>query len=353
MVFALQSIAAASSSYTGMTVPPGWPWRGVNMTFPEAGPGDVKRYHAKLGINVVSLHLEPRRYASQKKVSGEEALQASLEWAEMMLNVCARLGIQGVLDISHFPLDPGLPSDRTAEFWTNKASIESILDVSRRLARRFRQRGVELGAYQILSEPVVVQNGTSREPPGWPIFLRQIIATLRSEDSSRWIVVHPGPWGLPDGYRRFTAPESNRLIWGAHMYLPHYFTHQGIRQYPLGPRYPGSIAGKFYDRSALAHILEPLRAFQRHQPGPVWIGEFGAIRWASGSEQYLIDLARAFDEYGWGWAYFSATGWHGWNPDYSSAYADSLVAAERHKVGDSSERWRTLHHIFRAKSAAK
>lgn len=97
--------------------------------------------------------------------------------------------------------------------------------------------------------------------------------------------------------------------------------------------------------------MGPLRQFQKQHDVPVMVGEFSAVRWAEGGEQYLNDLAELFDEYGWSWHYFSATGWHGWNPDYNQNYPgkDGVGNWKKDYVGERSVRWQTLREIFSVK----
>ncbi len=132
------------------------------------------------------------------------------------------------------------------------------------------------------------------------------------------------------------------------MYQPHPFTHQGIGGRPLGVTYPGLIGGIYWNQSELNLLLEPLHLFQQTQPAPVFIGEFSAVVWAPGGEQYLLDLVSLFKGYGWGWDYFSATDWHGWNPDYDEFYAPDVPASAwmSHYVGDKSIRWSTLRLLY-------
>jgi hypothetical protein len=37
---------------------------------------------------------------------------------------------------------------------------------------------------------------------------------------------------------------------------------------------------------------------------PIYVGEFGAFRWAPGTNAYLSDLIGLFEENGWNWAYY-------------------------------------------------
>lgn len=315
------------------------------MMFPEGNKSDLRRYAERVPINMVSIQLTSRRFAQIHKTTGRAAFEESVRWADSLLDVSSELGITAVLDFSLFPLDPEAPDQTTPVFWKNDLAISEVIAVAGELARRFKGRGRELAAYKIMSEPVVRSPTGPLEPPKWPAVLQAIVSSIRKHDPNRWIVVQPGPWGLPDGYTQFRPPVGHRLIWGAHAYAPHAFTHQGIGQWPLGPRYPGKVNGKIWNKNALEQYLYPLIAFQAKNPRPVWIGEFGALRWADGAEQYLIDVTSLFDAHGWGWTYHSAVGWHGWNPDYDDSYGDNVQSAN-HLVHDRSKRWSTLRKLF-------
>ncbi len=340
---ALAAAADQSSSY-----PQNWPWRGVTMRFPASQPKDLQHYHDQLGINAVSLLLDPRAFAKSKQISGEQSLEESLLWADSMLDKCRALHVTAVVDVSHFPLDPAAPDQKSLEFWSRGESTQVVLAVARKLAAHLKDRGNEFGAYQIMSEPVLLNAGRAVEPEEWPRLQESIVKAIRAEDPKRWIVVHPAPWGLPKGYRNFEMPKAEHLILGVHMYVPHDFTHQGIQGYARGTKYPGWIGVSPFDRHTLEDALAPLRAFQLKHRAPVWVGEFSAVRWANGGERYLIDLADIFRGYGWGWAYLGSGEWHGWNPDYSDQYGDNKAAVMQ-MVGDSSRRWQTLRSMFRPK----
>ena len=328
--------------------PAGWPWHGTSMSLTHATPADIERFHQKLGINVIRLQITARKYAEMHTVSADEALLAGMRWADTMLDTCAKLGITAVINVSQFPFDPSKPDQTTPGFWSRQESPEDVLQAVRTITTHFQRRGPELAAYDFMSEPVLVlTKGKSRiSPPLWPGLLGKIIAEVRKVDQRRWIVVATGPWGGVEGYEHFDPPSDKKLIWGAHIYAPNAFTHQGLNDKQARDlAYPGEIGRKHWDKAALKSALEPLRSFSASHPGPVWIGEFSAVRWAKGGETYIKDLVSIFDEFGWGWAYFSATGWHGWNPDYNSDYGNN-DALKQQLIGERSQRWQTLHSIF-------
>lgn len=333
-------------------VPAVWPWHGVSMGFPEATPADLVRYKNELGINAVRLQVKARQYAEKNKISGEKALDVGLLWADKMLDTCAKLGVVAVVNISQFPLNPALPAQTTPEFWENADHRQEVLATVQKVVEHLSYRGGELAAYDFMSEPVIVRDKLSEAPQQWPELLQQIVSTVNTEDPNRWLLVSPGPWGGVDGYRDFIPPAGNRLVWGVHIYTPHRFTHQGINGIPAGATYPGVVGMRPWNSTLLRASMRPLNNFIKKYPGPVFVGEFGALRWAEGGEGYLEDLATIFDDSGWGWAYFSATGWHGWNPDYNSEFGDSQQA-QKQLVGDKSQRWKTLRSIYKTKGSTK
>lgn len=339
--FTKDSLAAES--------PANWPWRGINLEFPESTPNDIIRYKTHLNVNMIRFHIKIRKHAKESKLSGEASLDEAIKWADSMLDECKRQGITAVINIKQFPLNPDKPDDQTQQFWSDPSSRAEVLAVTKRLANHFRNRGIELAAYDMMSEPVIRTGSRSKSPDEWPELMQEIINVISIADNSRWVVVAPGPWGGPDGYKTFTPPVGNNLIWGVHMYKPHEFTHQGIRQYKQNVKYPGIINLRKWNRETLAKELAPLKAFQQKNGGLVWVGEFSAVRWADGGEQYIKDLVSIFDSNNWGWSYFSGSGWHGWHPDYNQI--KSCLTAncnfKDHYLGNSSARWETLIDIYK------
>ena len=349
LVFAALCHVSVWVSAQELSYPVNWPWHAVSIGFPGGSAADIRRYKTSLNINAVRLDIVPRWYALRQGMNGDQAFKDALVWTDEMLDTCAALGITAIIHMDHFPMDPSdVAESSSAAFWNDQAESEKIVSVAHQLATRYGTRGKELAAYHVISEPLVYNDGRAISPPQLAELQRRIISEIRKVDKERWIVVSPGPGGLPQGYQQFSAPVASHLIWGAHMYEPHKFTHQGINGRPLGVEYPGSADGRYWDKNELRRLIEPLRLFQQNHPAPVFIGEFSAVRWAKGGEQYLLDIVSIFNEYGWGWDYFSATDWHGWNPDYDESYSTDVPESswKSHFVGDRSKRWATLKMLF-------
>lgn len=329
------------------TPPPSWPWRGINMNSLDSTPSDIHRLTRLLGMNSVHLQMSPGQLGQRDHLSPDQAWARSLQWVNAMLAACKHEHVVGIVEVTGIPLKQAVRNAQTSmAFWSSDTEKQTYLGRISSLAKSLSGFGAEFGAYDIMSEPVVFEGGRGALPPSWDSFQPEIIRAIRKLDPDRWIMVKPGPFGSPKGYRSFSTLNFPRLIYSVHMYDPHVFTHQGIKNYPVGPSYPGRLGLTRWDRAALERDLAPVVMFQREHDVPVYVGEFSAVRWANGAEAYLKDLTFIFDEHGWGWAYFSFGGWNGWNPDYSSAYPATPKDAKGQWVGATSKRWATLKAIL-------
>lgn len=262
-----------------------------------------------------------------------------------MLDICREQGIVAVISIHQFPVNPALPIKQTSpEFWKSDVYRAAVIDYVDGMAKEFSTRGDELIAFEVLSEPYVEVNKKPLLPKEWPDLMIKIVSAIRSH-SNKWIVITPGPGGLPRGYTDFFPLNDSHIVYGAHMYEPHLYTLQGIGESrPAGLAYPGRIGLTYWDKSAIEKSFKPLRDFQKKYQVPVWIGEFSATRWAIGGEQYLSDVISLSKSYSWGWAYFNIGGFHGWDPDYDANYPSE--GEQPKKIGYSSTRWKLLQRVL-------
>lgn len=328
-------------------MPPAWPWHGVSIQNTEPfEPTSLEQITQRVRINSIQIRLMPRRVAEIQKISSEEAWKRSLSWGDAMLDQCKKLGLAATMTVEGgFPLDPSLPlMSNGKEFWNDPVRLNEAIQIADKLAAFFAKRGAELVAYQMLSEPLIYDGGKALSPTSWRDLIEKIIYTIRRRDPNRWIAVAPPPGGGPNLYKGFQPFSASRIIYGAHMYIPQAFTHQGILQWQAESyTYPGRIGGVgYWDKKGVEMIMSPLREFQQRYQVPVWIGEFGTVPWADGGEQYILDLVDIFDNWSWGWTYFSINGFYGWSPDYDNQKPQSLSEVPKHRVGASSLRWQTL-----------
>lgn len=341
---------AAGQDQGGDSLPPGWPWRGVNMSAQinqGATPQTIDRFVNEFGINSVRLFIPARYYARIYHLDPREAMQRALKWLDSMLMECKKDHIVAVVYFADFPKPSGGYYRVTSpDFWNDKAAVQEIYTEVGLLAQHMHKYGSEFAAYDIISEPVLKSGHGPQQPPDWPQIETGIVKSIRKYDPGRWVLAEPGPWGGAPGYATFSPLPVSKIVYSVHVYVPLPYTHQGIRNYLYGVRYPGKIGHVYWDKQALEHALAPVIGFQRRYGVPVYVGEFSAMRWAPGSRQYLEDLVSIFDAHDWGWAYFDVGGWNGWNPTFDSSFTPGAKPGQAHQVGDKSERWKTLSIIF-------
>jgi endoglucanase len=63
--------------------------------------------------------------------------------------------------------------------------------------------------------------------------------------------------------------------------------------------------------------LAPVQQFAQQHGVEIFVGEFGAPRWAPNAARlrYLRDLLLIFDTWGWSWTYHGWREWHGWDAE--------------------------------------
>lgn len=100
--------------------------------------------------------------------------------------------------------------------------------------------------------------------------------------------------------------------------------------------YPGMIDGKMWNRATLAEGLKPALDFAQRYRVHIYVGEFGAVRWAPGNERYLADLVSLFEEYGWDWSFHAFREWHGWSIEHDAKRSNEA------RTGTKSARARAI-----------
>jgi len=350
-VFRLAALAAiAFFAFTAevmaqQQLPPHWPWRGVSVNTVSASPEMVAALLDKLPIKVLRFQLHACQEARVKRLPIDVAWEHSLKKISPMLQVAQQRGVVTVINVSKFCLGG---DQRKAAFWTDEQEKKRIYAMIDRIIEQTSKFDRSLIAYDFFSEPLVITPSRRRlPPPDWNDYLAGIVKHVRAKDDTSWMVVSAGPGMNPVGYADLHPVSDKRVIYNVHMYLPTQFTHQGLAHIPWGVTYPGGVKGVYWDKHKLRGALDVVRDFQIKNEALVWVGEFSAVRWAEGSELYIKDLVDIFEGYGWGWAYFSASGFHGWNPNYSRHYASNQRMAADQFEGERSMRWQTLRSIFK------
>jgi hypothetical protein len=258
-------------------------------------------------------------------------LEGELQRLDAALPWCERYGIYVAVDL-HSP--PGGKSTVSGyvgsddRLFTDPAVQDKFVDVWRGIARRYKGARPIWG-FDLANEPVeeFVEEGCL----DWHGLAERTARAIREIDPQRTMIVEAPPWGSPESLADFTPIAVPNVVYSAHMYVPHQFTHQGVHQRDQPPLvYPGEIDGKFWDKAALRAALQPVADFQRAYNVHIYMGEFSAIRWAPGDSacRYLRDVIEIFEEQGWDWSYHAFREWSGWSVEHGPDRNDTRPTAE-------------------------
>ncbi|MBL7923949.1 MAG: cellulase family glycosylhydrolase [Bacteroidia bacterium] len=311
----------SNQTATGV-LPKNWPWRGICFQSENSDESDIA-YLAGIGVNFVRIQMKPSIRAKREKRDPKQCFYAELDWAEKMLDACKKHGLTSVLAFNHLVLDPESEvDDKSSEFWSQKKYADSTYSMVAIIASRFKNRGDELSAYEVIGEPAIQKKGGPEVPPGLEMFFRNVLTTIRKYDTGRWFLLTPGPWGKPtnyNGFRPFNI-KDDKLIYGAHMYLPDGFIKQGLKGKEKGSKYPGVFKGEKWDKKMIENKFSALRKFEKDHGYLIYIGEFQATRWSPGADDWAKDVLQTIDSFGWSWSMFAyEAGTEAWDPFYDVA----------------------------------
>lgn len=340
-------IASYTVSAKSKSRPINWPWRGICIQSSKSDYKDVQ-YLNSCGINFIRIQIKPSKRTDNGKIKPTDAFYNELAWADKILDECKKYNMTALLADNYLVLDPKEETnDKSAEFWDGNKYLDSTYAQVEIIAKHFKDRGKELSAYEFIGEPAIGGDEFSKAvaPPRIEEFFINVLKKIRKYDSSRYLLVTPGPFGRPLNYVGFKGYNLNddKIIYGAHMYLPMPFTHQGIKNRPLGVDYPGTIAGKYWDKSALIKSFKSLKTFESKTGYPIYIGEFQSVRWAKNGNQWVKDIVDILDQNKWSWTYFAyQSDYEFWDPfmEPKNPSNDDMSSKELVNKGKESAIWK-------------
>ena len=243
-----------------------------------------------------------------------EARMADLD---RLLPEFEKYGIKVVIDLHSGPATMN-EIQQNVGIWTTEAQ-DMIVDLWREIARHYKGNSNIYG-YDILNEPLepsyVYRPGGALD---WNRLAERIGKAIREIDPDTPIIVACAVGGNPVGFGSLRPIDVPNTIYTVHCYLPHGYTHQGVHGAKMVGAYPGvKHDGRVWNKEMLRRSLEPVVKFQQQYKVPIYVGEFGAARWAPGAEQYLADYIDLFEEYGWDWTYHAFREWDGWSAEHST-----------------------------------
>ena len=274
-----------------------------------------------------------------------EAFEATtVRDAETVARNAEGTGVKVVLTFG--ALIPGVRRDQH-EYWAHPDLERLHVEAWRRIATRLLPLRHNVFGYDLLNEPLD-RSVVPRPPAAWRGLAIRIIAAIRAVDPDTWIIFEPSAGGTFAGFFDLEPLPDAKVMYSAHFYFPHLFTHQGVNNVAgtllttamtqVKVPYPLPVAAlkgdtwelnfhrlpdlTLFDRAAMDRIAAPALAFQRKHKVPFYLGEFSVIRWAphDAALRYLGEVIDLCESNGWSWSYHGFREWHGW----SLEHADSL-----------------------------
>ena len=237
-----------------------------------------------------------------------------------ILPMAEKYGILVAVDLHAAP--GGVDATRDMAMFHDVECAEYFVELWRRIARRFAGRRGLYG-YDLVNEPVQTVEALP-DCDFWNL-QRRAAEAIREIDPETPIIIEANLMDSPAAFAALSPLTLTNVIYEVHMYNPAAFTHQNLREAarPGGPVYPDKA--KNWNSDYLRRILSPVREFQERHGARIFAGEFSAVAWAQGAEDYLRDCIAIFNEYGWDWTYHAFRQWPGWSVEHEGPDARHLV----------------------------
>ena len=298
--------------------------------FQTGGSSDRANFAAmrELGANVVRLQINPGKSMKEGKIGLLEAMPRALDLLEAQVKAAQAEGLKCIPTLFG-PIVDGKPN--THEFWDHPDLEKNFCRVWEMIVERLAPYRESIWAYDLFNEPLD-WGQMPYAPRQWRTLAIAGIKAIRAIDKDAWVIYETGPGGLSWGFGGLKPLPDTHVIYGAHYYSPHEFTHQGVSNIAgtdlaeamkkINVRYPGDVNGRFWDMGEIEKDLATTAAFQKKYRVPIFFGEFSVIKWAPKEDavNYLTDVIDIFEANGWSWCYHAFREWPGWSFEFDESF---------------------------------
>ena len=241
----------------------------------------------------------------------------------------------GFYVVIHFRTGPGRnegaitgEGDPLFAVWTEPEAHDAWVEMWRFTADRYRNSPAVAG-YDLMVEPhpnSLIDPNYELEPAAaqaqmagtlldWNAFAAEMTVAIRQVDPDTPIIVNSLSWGSAEWFAALEPTGDPRTIYSLHAYDPDIYVIQeegetNIRYPDVVDAYSETIT---FDRAWLEENYRPVRQFAQQHNVPIYVGEFGALRWIPDATAFLSDQMDLFEQYGWNYAVYV---WRGDEPDF-------------------------------------
>lgn len=261
---------------------------------------------------------------NQKRLSYVERHRISLNGLDQAVKYAEKHRIHIIVTLGKFgdrtqPM-PAIDEEKLSLYYQN------IIILWEYIANRYRNKNA-IYAYDLINEPVFRLHNRN----WFGVLIPQLIKKIRQHDSHSYIMIQPSPWGLPKAFKHLKPLPFKRVLYSFHLYHPHNYTHQGIKGRKRNLTYPGNLSDfntsktQYWNKNKIEDSLRFVIKFQSQIDSPIFVGEFGVVRWAIGAEKWIEDCISIYEKHSWSWCYHSYGGWNGWNPTFASESEENKI----------------------------
>lgn len=287
----------------------------------------------ELGANVVRLPFGPyQHYISRHNKNLWDAVPIMLDHLEAQVKCAQNEGLKVVPALFGKIVEDDVKVSSSA-FWDHPDIEKNFCRIWEMVAKRLMPYRDSIWAYDLYNE--ALDWGQMPYPPRqWRTIAIAGIKAIRAVDKDVWVVFETGPGGLSSGFDGLKPLPDTHVIYGAHFYSPHEFTHQGVGNIAntdlaevmtkINVRYPGDVNGRMWNKGEIEKDLASAAAFQKKYRVPIYFGEFSVIKWAPKEDavRYLTDIIDIFEANGWSWCYHAFREWPGWSFEHDESFWD-------------------------------
>lgn len=139
----------------------------------------------------------------------------------------------------------------------------------------------------------------------WNDLANRSIEAIRDVDPDVTIMLEPIAYGGVPGFIGWEAFDDDNIVYSLHQYDPFEYTHQFREPYEIIYPYWSEIEWAQINADWFDYYFEPVDTFQESYDVPIFVGEWGLIRWVPGGELFLQDQLNAFEARGWSNAFYA------------------------------------------------